>query len=268
MIIMSFVKTREELKQIQKILSNTQYYQMRMLAITFRTTPEFVKAVLPPPLEPDEPTGYAFVGDFAASNCIGPFGGGGVYISCCYNGHKGNYCLSLPMDSEAAVILGRDYFGEPKKMARFYFEKKDNLVTGWTERYGIRFLELEARLNQDLPCPDSPVVRVNYLFKYSHKASGEPGFDLNPVLIRHESHRPITKNQLGAGKLIFRESSYDPIAEIPLIEIGTASYSEGFISTKAWKVADVDPAAFYPYSHSPARYEPWGLMAGLTKLTP
>ncbi len=262
---MSFVKTPEQLEKMHHIIGNSEYRQMQMVVVPFETTEEFIRSILPPPLEFHEPVGYAFIYSFATSNCLGPFSGGGVYLSCRYKEDPGNYCLTLPIDTEVSKDLGRDCYGEPKKNARIFLEKKEQDIAGWTERYGIRYMELQARMEEELP-PGDPSMRIIYQFKYSHKASGERGFDLNPVLIRHESHRSLTRLQSGSGQVTFRESPYDPVHLVPLLSMGQASYIEGKIVTKARKVADVDPEAFYSYSFSPAKHDPWPLLDGLYQL--
>ena len=262
---MSFVKSPAELKQLQHIIGNSEYREMKMLAVPFQTTREFIEAVLPPPLEFYEPVGYAFIYSFATSNCLGPFSGGGVYLSCSHREIAGNYCLSLPIDTEISKDLGKDCYGEPKKMATIHLDVSKQNIRGWVERYGIRFMELSAQMEKELPIGE-PSMRIIYQFKYSHKASGEPGFDLNPILIRHESHRKLTRIVSGTGNVIFRESPYDPVCEIPLHKIEPSIYIEGSIVTKAKKIAEVDPIAFYPYSFSPAKHDPWPLMDGLYQL--
>src|SRR3954464_1071060 len=115
---MGFVKTAEEVARIEAAVSGPRFSGARRLAVESLPAPEFVAAVLPPPLAPlDQPRMRAMVGRWQ-SNCVGDFAGGTVYVACSHEGVEGEYNLAQYMDGDAATIFGRDVFGEPKKMAR------------------------------------------------------------------------------------------------------------------------------------------------------
>jgi acetoacetate decarboxylase len=111
----AWVKSPEEIKRIEAVLSTPAFLEGKTVTVSFLTRPEFVRAVLPPPLEPaDEPLVSVGVGSFGSSNCVGAFDGGWVDIAARYNGISGNYCLAMPMSTAVAIIFGRELFGEPK----------------------------------------------------------------------------------------------------------------------------------------------------------
>ena len=144
---MRLVKTPEEIKRIQGLYARCQLLNTRNLFVTFETTPEAVRALLPPPLEPmPEPLGSAWVGEIGNSNSVGPFMGAALYIRARYQDTVGNYCIAMPMSTPQAVTFGRELYGEPRKLAKIIFERQDEFVWGSAERHEMRFLIMRGRL--------------------------------------------------------------------------------------------------------------------------
>ena len=114
---MGFVKTAAEVARIEAAIGAPRFGGAQMLSVEFLVDPDFIAAVLPPPLEPvAEPRMRAMVGRWQ-SNCVGDFAGGTVYVTCAHEGLEGEYNVAQYMDGDAPTIFGRDVFGEPKKMA-------------------------------------------------------------------------------------------------------------------------------------------------------
>ena len=73
---MGFVKTPDEISRIEASLSAPQFVSGQRLSVEFRTDPDTLSDLLPPPLTPaDEPIAVATVGRWQ-SNCVGEFSGG------------------------------------------------------------------------------------------------------------------------------------------------------------------------------------------------
>ena len=114
---MGFVKTAEEVKRIRAVLKQPRFVGSEMLSVDFLAEPESVRAVLPPGFEmAHEPLVTAMVGRWR-SNCVGDYCGGAIYLQARYKGIEAPYVLCMFMDSDPAIMLGRDVFGEPKKRA-------------------------------------------------------------------------------------------------------------------------------------------------------
>jgi len=52
----------------------------------------------------------------------------------------------MPVTNDMALVLGREVFGYPKKIANIYMKRDGENVEGWTERHETRFFEVRARL--------------------------------------------------------------------------------------------------------------------------
>ena len=98
---MGFVKTREEVARLEKVLSHPRFVGAEMLTIDYLTTPEIVRSILPPGLEPAaEPLITAMVGRWR-SNCVADFAGGAIYVAARHKDIEAAYVLAMFMDTAA-----------------------------------------------------------------------------------------------------------------------------------------------------------------------
>jgi acetoacetate decarboxylase len=241
-----FVKTPDEVRRLQAIYSRPQFMASRSLTVLFETKPEAVSALLPPPLEPTpEAVGHAWLGEIGNSNCVGPFLGAAVYLRARYGDLVGDYCLTMPMSTDAAVIFGRELYGEPKKLAKMIFERKGKHVWGSAERYDIRYLSLRGRM--DSSGTGGRRQASTFHFKYLPRPDGS-GFDHPPLLIHITTEVKVETEEHGRGELVFRDSPHDPVADIPVVQTLGAVYAEGVFHTSGRVVCEADPEAFLPYA--------------------
>ena len=243
---MRLVKTPEEIKKIQGMFARNQLLSTRNLVVTFETTADAVRALLPPPLEPmPEPLASAWVGEIANSNSVGPYMGAALYLRARYNDIVGNYCLAMPVDTPQAVSFGRELYGQPSKLAKIIFERQDEFVWGSAERHDIRFLSLRGRMTGHAATGRQQTSTFH--FKFSPSADGS-GFDGAPLLIHVTGESTVEKAERGRGELVFRDSSHDPVSDIPVSQVVEAVYTEGHTYTSARVLCEADPDRFLPYA--------------------
>src|SRR5581483_1429955 len=144
-----YVKSAEEIRALLRLHAEPAFLGRRGLAIQFETDPAFVRAVLPPPLEPAErPIASVGVSSFRASNCVGPFDGGAITVRCRYGELEGVYCITMPMSTDTAVIYGRELYAEPKKLAAVTVARAGSRVHATISRHGIAYIALDAELSE------------------------------------------------------------------------------------------------------------------------
>src|SRR5262245_3356958 len=222
---MRYVKSAAQIAHIQSLLSAPVFSDSRVLALAFETTAEFIAAVLPPGLEPDErPLGSAWIGRFGSSNCVGPFDGAGINLRARHGDLVGNYCLTMPMSTDAAVIFGRALYGEPKKLAEVHLKRAGSELRGTVTRHGITFLELRAVMES--AAEPSASTGSTFHYKFTPSADGS-GLDDDPLLLHIRSEGDTRHLERGTGEIIFRESAHDPVADLPVVRVLSAAYSEG-----------------------------------------
>ena len=175
-----------------------------------------------------------------------------------HNGEEGVYCLSMPVNNDMALILGRETFGYPKKMAHIYLEREGNDFRGGTKRHGVRFLEMKARMEGAFndhaaqqfltEAGETNPDIVVYNFKYFPNPE-RTGFDYNPRLIKETIKRRPKRIEYGEAQLNFNPSPHDPWSEVEIVKVYGATFSVGDNSMLPGEVvAEVDPNEFFPYA--------------------
>lgn len=241
-----FVKSADDVKRYQAIYARPQFMATRALTVLFETKPEAVRALLPPPLESTpEAVGHAWVGATGNSNCVGPFLGAALYVRARYDDLVGDYCVTMPISTDAAVIFGRELYGEPKKLAKITFERKGEHVWGSAERYDIRYMSLRGRM--DGPGGTGRHQSSTFHFKHLLRPDGS-GFDHPPLLVHVTTEVNVQAAEHGRGELVLRDSPYDPVSDIPVTQVIQAIRTEGVSHTSGRVLCEVDPEAFLPYA--------------------
>ncbi len=238
------------------------FFDAEILMAFWETRPEVIARLLPPPLKPaEQPIAMAFVAFYPRTNFDVTYKESALFVRAVYEGEEGSYCLAMPVTNDMAMAGGREVFGYPKKMADVNYSRDNGLVRGWTERRGVRFMEIEARLTgkandakaqkmlmENTLEKDGSIRGVSYTFK--HFAAPEGGaFDYNPRLVRQETLFRPKELLFGEAEITLTHSDYDPWAEVEVVKMLGALYTKGDNSMLGGKVvAEVDPMQFAPYA--------------------
>ena len=246
---MGLVRTREELdRRVKSLALGAVVNDASMLVAVFRTDPEVVRRVLPPPLEPAGlPTGSAYVAEFRDTNYRPPYREAAVFLSAQYQGEPGNYCLSMPLTNDAAMFIGRERGGYPKKIAdSIRLDVEGDVVTGTCVRRGVELLRL--RLEREGPFGGEFPSTAQYLIKAFRSVTNR-GFEWPPLLVRLRPEIDWGAPQSGPAEVTFGVSEHDPIHEIPVKEVLLAGYSPQIkMRTPAGEVlTKIDSEALMPY---------------------
>ena len=258
---MGFVKTFEQI--MANMRSTADFYDAQMLSVFWETKPNIIARLLPPPLKPaSRPIARAFVAFYPSTNFDVTYRESALFISAAFNGEEGNYCLAMPVTNDIAMAAGREIVGFPKKMADIYFKKDGNTMQGWTERRGIRFMEIRAKLTGKFNDPaaldilaatpraeDGSGTVTSYIFKYFPAPEGGGAFDYKPRLVKQETVFRSKEMQFGEAEIIFKPSDYDAWEEVEVVKMLGAMYTRGDNSMVGAKVvAEVEPIEYAPYA--------------------
>jgi len=258
---MGFVKTMQEL--MANMRTTADFYDAEMLAVFWETKPEIVARLLPPPLEPAEyPIAMAFVANYPRTNFDVTYLESALFLSAVYQGEEGSYCLAMPVTNDMAMAGGREFYGFPKKMADIQLTKGKGTVNGWTERRGVRFMEIRAKLTgkfndaeaekkligRSQPAEDGSLKGVSYLYRPFPSPQAEL-LDYNPWLIKVETILRSKEMHFGEAEIVLKDSAYDPWAEVEVVKTLGAVYTVGDNSLLRGKsIVGVDPMQFAPYA--------------------
>jgi acetoacetate decarboxylase len=212
-----------------------------------------VQRLLPPPLEPaPTPTGYAYVAEFHRTNFGVTYNEAALCLFAQHHGEVGRYCLSMPVTDDMALIVGREIWGFPKKLAEtIRVTRNGNTVTGVCIRKGIPIIEITATLTGPATPDDTVPPTPIYLFKHFPNPNIRVGsFDYPPRLIKQTNVTKADTIEVGDGELTLTPSRHDPLHEIPVEAVLSAQYVEGgnIQMGPGEVVAEVDPATFQPYA--------------------
>lgn len=241
-----------------------QFTNAEMLNLVWETTPEAIAKLLPPPLKPaSSPLVFAFIADYPSTNFSVPYKESALLIRASYKGEEGFYCLSMPVTDDMAMAGGREGWGYPKKMADISFSREGDTVEGYTERHGIKFMQVKAKLtgkvNNDNAAldeilalginPDGEFSEKSYVFKHSPSPVKDGIFDYPPLLVEGVTRfRPKTFI-FAETEIELTPSAFDPWDEVPVKRMLGGFYSVGDNSMLHGRVlAKVNQLEFPPYA--------------------
>jgi acetoacetate decarboxylase len=220
---MGFIKSKEEIKEIEAILSRGRC-TIEAISIEFETTFEFLREVLPPCFElPEKPIGIASVSRWQSELC-GEYDCGIISLKCRYDGMDGTTMLILVTTGDMAVTIGREMWGECKKpgVSMVYMDGNDGY--GFTQRHGQRLIEIDAEFGPN----QGPEKENAYDFEikaFPHTSG--IGLHSAPVLNVMYNDANYSVIREGKGSLRFNGTQFDPVHTIPVVSVGKATYVEG-----------------------------------------
>lgn len=97
-------------------VANNEFSGVNILTVPYRTTYESVRHLVPEELElADEPLVSASIVDYGMST-VGAYKEYVHLVEVTYKGEVFDYCLSLILNNESAILSGREQFGYPKRL--------------------------------------------------------------------------------------------------------------------------------------------------------
>lgn len=221
----------------------------------YETEPEIARALLPKPLEPAATpeifVQFANVAMHVSKDKAIEIGAATVGVACTHEGRAGYYVLAMPMEGEFVVIGGRERYGEPKKIAKTEFTNDGERVNAKVTRHRVTFLELEGTLGEQT---DSPKQFTEYFYCYKALPAAEDGitdnggFDGDVLLTMLTWERDYASvRKINDGKIILRESPFDPLVDVPVKKLISMELAEGASATSGEVVRTVPGEWLRPF---------------------
>lgn len=241
---MGFVKTAEEVARARAILKRVRFVAAEVLQVEFLTDRDVIAALLPPGFEPAaEALASAKVGRWR-SNCVGDYSGGALYVHARYKGMDAPYTVAMYMDAEPAIMYGREVLGEPKKAASSSLYRRGSAMHGFVERRGVRIIDLQADLKDDL----GPLRTSSAAFNVKAAPAADGSSCEADAVVTHVAfENNFSKRLSGEGHVILQSNLHDPCGDIPVYETRAATYLEGDLEGSGRSVGTIDKDAFFPY---------------------
>jgi acetoacetate decarboxylase len=243
-------RPEEELVDREVEATSVDVWATTLVAV-YRTDPEVVASVLPPPVEtPAEPLVKITVATVEIPG-LPVFGAGSFSVRARHEGTDGWYALFMPMSTEQSVTGGRETFGEPKKLGQVDLDLEGDRVSGTVTRMGTTVIEVAGRRGAELD-PGGEETRTDFYFKFLPAPDGK-GFDHDPALVYcHRTERTRARWAVD-GTVTLRESFFDPVADLPVRQLVSIELAERASHQRGEIHSTVPGEWIRPYAHQ--RYD-------------
>jgi acetoacetate decarboxylase len=229
-------------------------HSVSSLRALYETEKEIAAALLPRPLvpaaSPEVFVQFAQVAMHRPSGETTRVGAATVGVACAYEGRPGYYVLAMPMEGEAVVIAGREKYGEPKKLAETRFSLDCDHVNAQVRRHGVTFLELDGRVSEE----KGPRRFTEHFYCFKAMPACRPeqsdngGFDGEVLLTELTWAREYSSvRRVEGGRVILRESPYDPLVDVPVKRLVSMELAEGASKTSGEVLTSVPGAWLEPF---------------------
>ncbi|MCA1292193.1 acetoacetate decarboxylase family protein [Paenibacillus sp. alder61] len=258
----SFVKDPKAIRKFQE--RPKTFYAAEVLTVYWETRREIVERILPAPLKAaQQPLVHAFVAHYPRTSFSLPYREAALFVLADYRGELGTYCLSMLVDDDMAMGLGREICGFPKKIASMELSKNGNLVEGTVRRHGIDIFRVQVNLDGKMNAADGQRMIEDYYgqdlpvfnIKYTQAIDGS-GFDLKPTLVKQHTALDVRTRRTGAAEVSMADSPHDPWAELEVFNLLGGVYTvSDTVLLKGTMLEQLKPEEFLPYSY--LRWDWW-----------
>lgn len=200
-----------------------RFVDREFLVITYRTDPKKLRAVVPEPLQIDEPlVKFEFI-RMPDSTGFGDYTESGQVIPVRFGKEKGRYSHAMYLNDGPPIFGGRELWGFPKKYAQPSLEVDRDTLVGTLDYGPVRiatgtmgFKHFEMDHDGVLKALAAP----NFLLKIIPHVDGSPRIC---ELVRYELEDVELKGAWsGPAALDLRPHALAPVANLPVIEVLSA----------------------------------------------
>ncbi|WP_167659930.1 acetoacetate decarboxylase family protein [Nocardia mangyaensis] len=192
------------------------------IEVAFRSDPDVIATVLPAPLMPTGSGRVVVRVTRWVTNYCGAFTMAGLYVDSVHNGIEGEYILAMFIDGyDPALLIGREGFGEPKKMASIDLFRTQNSFVGTVDRMGTRLMTLHVDAGEDT----GPAAGNGVLYSVKATLALGGGLQDDALLLAQEVEVRSPQVRPGTGSVVLGGTAHDPLDEFPVLEVLSASYA-------------------------------------------
>lgn len=248
---MKCILNETEVKRMFKSFGHPHFTNNKSYAFTATVDEEWAKSVLPPRLEFTEPVVTVLIqkGD--------QFTGLVVCLKCRFEDRDGLYGLTYMMDTDYAVIFGREGLAEPKKVAQMTLEDDGKKVVFSAVRLGTELMHMEAEITG--PGPEGLGTGSSDFFHYKYSIKPD-GSGLEPIHLVDSHFDSVGTDSylMKVTKLELNESKMDIYGDIPITGVLPGAIYTLDSHGSAWYLCDVDEEEFLP--HAFRKYDDYTLL--------
>src|SRR6202042_473698 len=197
-----------------------RFFQREFLIIAYRTDPDKLRALVPEPVEVDEPiVKYEFI-RMPDSTGFGDYTETGQGIPVSFRGRKGGYSHCMFLNDDPPIAGGRELWGFPKKLAQPSLRAEIDTLVGTLDYGPVRAATGTMGYKHkpaDLTAIKTSLEAPNFLLKIIPHVDGTPRIC---ELVEYYLEDILVKGAwAGPGALSLMPHALAPVAELPVREI-------------------------------------------------
>jgi acetoacetate decarboxylase len=195
------------------------------LVITYRTDPKKLRALVPEPLEIDEPlVKFEFI-RMPDSTGFGDYTESGQVIPVSFKGKKGGYSHCMFLDDHPPIAGGRELWGFPKKLAKPTLRAEIDTLVGTLDYGPVRIatgtMGYKHR-SADPKAVTASLLAPNYLLKIIPHVDGSAR--ICELVEYYLDDVDLKGAWTGPAELSLTSHALAPVAELPVLEIVSATH--------------------------------------------
>jgi len=189
---------------------------VRMAVFPFEPRPGAVERILPPGMQAAAGPGMITLLSYPANEIQHPFRELVVMVPVRVGDLAGSYVPYIYVDTDEALIPGRELAGFPKKLAQVEWEREGDRLRGSATRWGRRVLSLEGEITGPLPealagARREQAVPPSINYKLVPGPAGEIEIEeITSVQLEIEPRQ----QEIGQARVHCEKSDWDPVAEL------------------------------------------------------
>ncbi|MFV0335023.1 MAG: acetoacetate decarboxylase [Tropicimonas sp.] len=197
-----------------------EFRNAEVMTVYWRTEPEAMAFLLPPPLEPVGDVVCAHIYKMNDTDWLGPYAEANVMIAARRGDLAGAYSPYLVLSSDVGVSHGREAHGQPKKFGHPKLEFRGDLMVATVERNGIDVITATMPYKQRRIGTDALAPHFDFATNLNLKAVDH--IDGRPA-IRQLTSRKLTDVRVheawtGPATMELRPNAQLPVFRLPVLE--------------------------------------------------
>ena len=200
-----------------------RFVDREYLIITYRTDPARLRAVVPAPLEVDEPlVKYEFI-RMPDSTGFGDYTETGQVIPVRFQGRAGGYTHCMFLNDHPPIAGGRELWGFPKKLASPSLKAEIDTLVGTLDYGPVRVATATMGYKHrtaDLRAVEAALAAPNFLLKIIPHVDGSPR--ICELVEYYLQDVKLKGAWTGPAALSLQPHALAPLAELPVLEVLSA----------------------------------------------
>ncbi|SFK30201.1 acetoacetate decarboxylase [Methylocapsa palsarum] len=202
-----------------------RFVNREFLIITYRTDPQKLRELVPEPLQVEEPlVKFEFI-RMPDSTGFGDYTESGQVIPVSFQGRKGGYSHCMFLNDHPPIAGGRELWGFPKKLGTPSLKKDIDTLVGTLDYGSLRIATATMgykHAQADLAAVKASLLAPNYLLKIMPCVDGSPR--ICEIVEYYLTDVDLKGAWTGPGALTLTSHALAPLAELPVLEIVSATH--------------------------------------------